>query len=45
MKILAIEDDDDTANYVVTGLTRQGHVVDRAPNGRDGLFLSANEPY
>src|ERR1700731_5274827 len=45
MKILAIEDDDDTANYVVKGLTQQGHVVDRAPNGRDGLFLAAGETY
>jgi two-component system, OmpR family, response regulator len=45
MKILAIEDDDDTANYVVKGLTQQGHVVDRAPDGRDGLFLAASEKY
>ena len=45
MKILAIEDDHDTANYVVKGLTQQGHVVDRAPNGRDGLFLAAGETY
>ena len=45
MKILAIEDDDDTANYVVKGLTQQGHVVERAPNGRDGLFLAAGETY
>lgn len=45
LKILAIEDDDDTANYVVKGLTQQGHVVDRAPNGRDGLFLAAGETY
>jgi two-component system OmpR family response regulator len=44
MKILAIEDDDDTADYVVKGLTQQGHVVDRAPNGRDGL-LAAGEKY
>ena len=45
MKILVIEDDDDTANYVVKGLTQQGHVVDRAANGRDGLFLAAGETY
>lgn len=45
MKILVIEDDDDTASYVAKGLTRQGHVVDRAANGRDGLFLAAGEPY
>jgi two-component system OmpR family response regulator len=45
MKILVIEDDDDTASYVAKGLTQQGHVVDRAANGRDGLFLAASEPY
>jgi two-component system OmpR family response regulator len=45
MKILVIEDDDNTANYVAKGLTQQGHVVDRAPNGRDGLFLAAGERY
>jgi two-component system OmpR family response regulator len=45
MKILVIEDDNDTANYVVRGLTQQGHVVDRAPDGRDGLFLAAGEKY
>ena len=45
MKILVIEDDDDTANYVVKGLAQQGHVVDRAPDGRDGLFLAAGEKY
>jgi two-component system, OmpR family, response regulator len=45
MKILAVEDDDDTANYVVKGLTEQGHVVDRVPNGRDGLFLAAGETH
>jgi len=45
MKILVIEDDDDTASYVAKGLTEQGHVVDRALNGRDGLFLAAGETY
>jgi two-component system OmpR family response regulator len=45
MKILLIEDEDETARYVADGLARQGHVVDRAENGRDGLFLAASEPY
>lgn len=45
MKILLIEDDDETSRYVSDGLTRQGHVVDHAKNGRDGLFLAASEPY
>lgn len=45
MKILVIEDEDDAASYIAKGLTQQGHVVDRAANGRDGLFLAAGEPY
>jgi two-component system OmpR family response regulator len=45
MKILLIEDDDETGRYIADGLTRQGHVVDLAANGRDGLFLAAGEPY
>ncbi len=45
MKILLIEDDAETATYVGQGLTEQGHVVDHAANGRDGLFLAAGEAY
>jgi two-component system OmpR family response regulator len=45
MKLLLVEDDEETADYVVDGLTREGHVVDRAANGRDGLFLAAAQPY
>ena len=45
MKILLIEDDEEMASYLADGLQRQGHVVDRAANGRDGLFLAAGEPY
>jgi two-component system OmpR family response regulator len=45
MKILLIEDDEETARYVADGLTREGHVVDRTASGRDGLFLAAGESY
>ena len=45
MKILLIEDDDATAAHIVKSLRQHGHVVDRAPNGRDGLFLAAGAPY
>ena len=44
-KILVIEDDKETANYVKQGLEEQGHVVDLASTGRDGLFLAAGETY
>ena len=45
MKILIVEDDAETAAYVAKGLRQQGHAVDHAANGRDGLFLAAGEPY
>jgi len=45
MKILLIEDDAETMDYVGQGLEEQGHVVDRAANGRDGLFLAAGETF
>ncbi|MGH8132651.1 MAG: winged helix-turn-helix domain-containing protein [Steroidobacteraceae bacterium] len=40
MKILLIEDDQETAGYVARGLREHGHVVDHTANGRDGLFLA-----
>jgi two-component system, OmpR family, response regulator len=40
-KILLVEDDGDTASYIARGLAEQGHVVDRAADGRDGLFLAS----
>ena len=45
MKILLVEDDEETADYVSDGLKREGHAIDRAANGRDGLFLAAAQPY
>ena len=45
MKILLVEDDEETAAYVVDGLTREGHVIDRSADGRDGLFMAAAQPY
>lgn len=45
MKILVIEDDRATADYLTKGLKEAGHVVDHADNGRDGLFMAASEPY
>jgi two-component system, OmpR family, response regulator len=45
MRILVIEDDEETLDYVANGLTELGHLVDRASNGRDGLFLAADGSY
>jgi two-component system OmpR family response regulator len=45
MRVLVIEDDAATADYVAKGLREDGHVVDVARNGRDGLFLALSEPF
>ena len=42
-KILLVEDDSDTATFVAKGLSEHGFVVDRADNGRDGLFMATGE--
>ena len=44
-KLLLIEDDADTAAYIVKGLTQEGFVVDSADNGRDGLFHAIDGGY
>lgn len=40
MRILVIEDDDETANYVAEGLREQGHAVTRAADGREGMLTA-----
>lgn len=45
MKILLIEDDRPTADFILRGLREHGHVADRAENGKDGLFLAVSEQY
>ena len=45
MKILVVEDDAETSAYLVNGLQEEGHLVDQAGNGRDGLFLAVSGQY
>lgn len=45
MRILVIEDDAATADYIAQGLREAGNAVDLARNGKDGLLLAASEPY
>lgn len=45
MKILIIEDDAETRDYVARGLREQGHVIDEASDGRDGLFMASGGGY
>jgi two-component system OmpR family response regulator len=45
MKFLLVEDNARVADFVAKGLNEAGHTVDRADNGRDGLFLASSERY
>jgi two-component system, OmpR family, response regulator len=44
-KILVVEDDHATADYIAKGLSENGYVVDRASDGRDGLFHASDGTY
>ncbi len=44
-KILVVEDDLTTADYIAGGLEENGFVVDRATDGRDGLFHATDSNY
>ena len=44
-KILVVEDDPTTADYLASGLEQNGYVVDRAITGRDGLFHATDGNY
>jgi len=43
MKILVVEDDCEAANWLEKGLVEEGHVVDLAGNGTDGLELAREQ--
>lgn len=45
MRILVIEDDDKTAEYILKGLAECGFVADRAADGTDGLHLATGGGY
>ncbi len=45
MKFLLVEDNAQVTQFVKKGLAEDGHAVDHADNGRDGLFLAASEKY
>jgi two-component system OmpR family response regulator len=44
-KILVVEDDETTGDYIASGLEQNGFVVDRARDGRDGLFHATDGNY
>lgn len=45
MKILIVEDEAKTVDYLRRGLTEQGYAVDHATNGEDGLHLALTGDY
>ena len=45
MRVLVVEDDTQVAAYLVKGLKEQGHTVDHAADGKNGLFLATSEDY
>lgn len=45
MRILVVEDDQQTAAFVAKGLREEGHVVNIADNGRDGLVQAVGQEY
>jgi two-component system, OmpR family, copper resistance phosphate regulon response regulator CusR len=45
MRVLIVEDDRKTADYLVKGLAENGFVVDSAANGEDGLHLARTRAY
>jgi two-component system OmpR family response regulator len=45
MKILVVEDDKEAANWLIKGLKEEGHVVDLATNGIDGLDMAGEQAH
>lgn len=45
MRILLVEDDAHTAAFIGKGLREDGHTVDHAADGKQGLFLASTEPF
>ncbi|WP_028113466.1 response regulator transcription factor [Ferrimonas kyonanensis] len=45
MKILIVEDDKSNREFLVSGFSEQGYVVDSAEDGHQGLMLATEEQY
>ncbi|MDO5622703.1 MAG: response regulator transcription factor [Paracoccus sp. (in: a-proteobacteria)] len=45
MRILVIEDDLTTGDYIVAGLRQEGHVADLCRNGREGLIAAQTNDF
>ncbi|SLN69124.1 Transcriptional activator protein CopR [Roseivivax jejudonensis] len=45
MKLLVVEDDPTTADFIVRGLTEEGHAVDALESGKDALAQAMSQGY
>ena len=45
MRILLVEDDKRTSDYIVKGLSEAGHIADVLSDGREALVQGLHEPY
>jgi len=45
MRVLVIEDDQETLDYIVRGLEEAGHITEGTPSGKEGLFLALEQPH
>jgi two-component system, OmpR family, response regulator len=45
MRLLLIEDDQRSANFIIRGLNECDHVVDHATTGKNGLYMAISEKY
>src|SRR5262245_48034233 len=44
-RVRLVEDDQNTADYVLNGLRQEGFTVEHVKNGPDGLYLAASSPF
>jgi two-component system, OmpR family, response regulator len=44
-RVLVVEDDADTADYILKGLREEGFTVEHAADGRDGLYLASSSDF
>ncbi|HEB95954.1 MAG TPA: response regulator transcription factor [Sedimenticola thiotaurini] len=45
MRLLLVEDDHETASYLIKGLKESGYTVDHAADGKEGLFMAIEMDY
>ncbi|MCB1743657.1 MAG: response regulator, partial [Gammaproteobacteria bacterium] len=45
MRILIVEDDNDTRTYLSKGLKETGHIVDQASTGKEGMYMALEGQY